>query len=122
MAEVPNLTCWLTIVGLGEDGPDGLPPASREALEAAEIVMGAARHLALMPGLGAERIDWPVPFAAGLPRLLALRGRRVVVLASGDPFWFGAGTVLARALDPGEWRALPGASVFSLAAARLGWG
>jgi precorrin-6Y C5,15-methyltransferase (decarboxylating) len=122
MAEVPNLTCWLTIVGLGEDGPDGLPPASREALEAAEIVMGAARHLALLPGLGAERIDWPVPFAAGLPRLLALRGRRVVVLASGDPFWFGAGTVLARALDPGEWRALPGASVFSLAAARLGWG
>ncbi len=113
---------WLVIVGLGEDGLDGLPPASQDALAAADVVMGAARHLALLPGLTAERVEWPVPFAEGVPRLLALRGRRVVMLASGDPFWFGAGTVLARHLEPGEWVAYPGASVFSLAAARLGWG
>jgi precorrin-6Y C5,15-methyltransferase (decarboxylating) len=117
MAEGP----WLTIVGVGEDGPDGLPPASRRALEAAEVVMGPARHLALLPGLGAERIAWPVPFADGLPILKSLKGRRVAVLASGDPFWFGAGAVIARELQPGEWRALPGPSTFSLAAARLGW-
>lgn len=113
---------WLTIVGLGEDGPEGLSPASRAALEMAEVVVGPARHLALLPGLAAERLEWPVPFAEGLPRLLALRGRRVAMLVSGDPFWFGAGTVLARHLDPGEWRALPGVSSFALAAARLGWG
>lgn len=117
MAEAP----WLTIVGLGEDGPDGLPPASRAALEAAEVVLGAARHLSLLPDLAAERILWPVPFADGLPLLRALRGRRVGVLASGDPFWFGAGSVIAREFAPGEWRALPGPSTFSLAAARLGW-
>jgi precorrin-6Y C5,15-methyltransferase (decarboxylating) len=117
MAEVP----WLTIVGIGEDGPAGLPPASREALEKAEIVAGAARHLALLPPLAAETITWPVPFTEGIPRLLGLRGRRVVMLASGDPFWFGAGTVIARSLGPGEWRALPAPSTFSLAAARLGW-
>ncbi|ARC89059.1 precorrin-6y C5,15-methyltransferase (decarboxylating) subunit CbiE [Rhodovulum sp. MB263] len=117
MAETP----WLTIVGLGEDGPEGLPPASRDALERAEIVMGPARHLALLPGLAAERLDWPVPFADGLPILQGLRGRRVAVLASGDPFWFGAGSVIARRFAPHEWRALPGPSVFSLAAARLGW-
>lgn len=112
---------WLTIVGLGEDGPDGLPAASRRALDEAEVVMGPPRHLALLPGLSAETIEWPVPFADGLPILRGLRGRRVVALASGDPFWFGAGTVIARDLDPGEWRALPGPSTFSLAAARLGW-
>ncbi|WP_132540609.1 precorrin-6y C5,15-methyltransferase (decarboxylating) subunit CbiE [Rhodovulum euryhalinum] len=117
MAEDP----WLTIVGVGEDGPDGLPPASRLALEAAEIVMGPPRHLALLPGITAERIEWPVPFADGLPVLRALRGRRVVVLASGDPFWFGAGSVIARHFAPGEWQALPAPSAFSLAAARLGW-
>ncbi|WP_020042787.1 precorrin-6y C5,15-methyltransferase (decarboxylating) subunit CbiE [Salipiger mucosus] len=117
MSEAP----WLTIVGLGEDGPEGLPAASLAALEAAEIVMGPPRHLALLPGSGAERIAWPVPFAEGIARLIALRGRRVAVLASGDPFWFGAGAVLARRLAPGEWRALPGVSSFSLAAARLGW-
>lgn len=83
--------------------------------------MGAARHLALLPGLTAEAIEWPVPFADGLPRLLALRGRPVVMLASGDPFWFGAGTSVTRHLAPGEWCALPAPSTFSRAAARLGW-
>lgn len=117
MSEAP----WLTIVGVSEDGPDGLPPASRRALEAAEVVMGPARHLALLPGLCAERIEWPAPFAEGLAVLQSLRGRRVVTLASGDPFWFGAGSVIARALSREEWRALPGSSTFSLVAARLGW-
>lgn len=116
------MTPWLTLVGLGEDGAQGLSPAARAALAAAEVVMGPHRHLALLPDTGrAERIDWPVPFADGLPLLLSHRGRPTVALASGDPFWFGAGSVVARALDPGEWRALPGPSVFSLAAARLGW-
>ena len=117
MAEDP----WLTIIGLGEDGPDGLPPATRRALDAAEVVMGPPRHLSLLPDTGAERIEWPVPFADGIDRLLALKPRRVAALASGDPFWFGAGTTLAKRLAPGEWRALPGPSTFSLAAARLGW-
>ena len=114
-------SCWLTIVGLGEDGPDGLPPASRAALAAAEVVAGAPRHLGLLPDLAAARLEWPVPFAEGIPALLALRGRPVVLLASGDPFWFGAGATLARHLEPGEWRALPGPSTFGRAAARLGW-
>lgn len=83
--------------------------------------MGPARHLALLPDLTCDIEPWPVPFAEGLPRLVGLRGRRTVVLASGDPFWFGAGSVIARHLDPGEWTALPGPSVFSLAAARVGW-
>lgn len=117
MAERP----WLTIIGLGEDGPEGLSPASLAALDTAEIVMGAARHLSLLPDLRAERVEWPVPFADGIDRLLALRGRRVAVLASGDPFWFGAGAVLARHLGADEWRALPGLSCLALAANHLGW-
>lgn len=112
---------WVTIIGLGEDGPDGLTGASLAALEEAEIVMGPARHLALLPELRAETVTWPVPFADGIDLLLSHRGRRVVVLASGDPFWFGAGSVLARHLKPDEWRALPGMSCFALAASRLGW-
>ena len=117
MSEPP----WLTIIGVGEDGPDGLPPASRSALDAAEIVMGAPRHLDLVPDTGARRIAWPVPFADGVDQLLALRPARVVALASGDPVWFGAGAALARRLPAGAWRALPGPSSFSLAAARMGW-
>ncbi|MCA0850752.1 precorrin-6y C5,15-methyltransferase (decarboxylating) subunit CbiE [Salipiger thiooxidans] len=117
MAEAP----WLTIIGLGEDGPDGLCAASRSALSAAEVVMGPPRHLALIDPGAAELVPWPVPFAAGIDLLMGFRGRPVVVLASGDPFWFGAGAVLARSLPRGDWHALPGRSSFSLAAARMGW-
>ncbi|NNE82311.1 MAG: precorrin-6y C5,15-methyltransferase (decarboxylating) subunit CbiE [Silicimonas sp.] len=112
---------WLTIIGLGEDGPEGLSAASQKALGEAEVVMGSKRHLALVPDSGAERVVWPVPFADGLPLLDGLRGRQTVVLASGDPFWFGAGSILANRYEQGEWRSCPGVSVFSLAASRLGW-
>ncbi len=66
-------------------------------------------------------MQWPVPFGEGITRVLGLRGQRVVMLASGDPFWFGAGSVITRHLRREEWHALPGVSVFSLAASRLGW-
>lgn len=109
---------WLSIIGLGEDGPAGLSEASRAALAAAQVIFGGPRHLALVAA-GDRGCPWPVPF--DLAPVLARRGQAVAVLASGDPFWFGAGGALAAALNPGEWRAFPVAGVFSLAAARLGW-
>lgn len=83
--------------------------------------MGARRHLALIGETRAETVEWPVPFADGFPILMGFRGRPTVALASGDPFWFGAGAVIARSLDADEWRSFPGLSTFSLAAARMGW-
>lgn len=114
-------TPWLSIIGLGEDGPAGLSDASQQALRAADIVMGPRRHLDLLGLIAAEMVEWPAPFASGLDRLMQMRGQKVAVLVSGDPFWFGAGSVLARRLDHAEWRAYPTVSTFSLAASRLGW-
>ena len=107
---------WLTIIGLGEDGPAGLPDASRKAIGAADVVFGAPRHLALM-GIAGQ--PWPVPF--DVAPVLALRGQRVVVLASGDPFWFGAGGSLIGHLTQGEWVSHAAPSTFALAANVLGW-
>lgn len=109
---------WLSIVGLGEDGLNGLSDASRAALEEAEVIFGGPRHLDLA-GAGARGQAWPVPF--DIAPVLACRGQNVVVLASGDPFWFGAGGALAAHLSPGEWRAFPVAGIFSLSCAHLGW-
>ncbi|MGD9919561.1 MAG: precorrin-6y C5,15-methyltransferase (decarboxylating) subunit CbiE [Paenirhodobacter sp.] len=109
---------WLSLIGLGEDGLNGLCPASRAALDRAEIVFGGARHLALAD-VGARGQAWPLPFSVA--PVLALRGHPVAVLASGDPFWHGVGGTLAPHLAPGEWRAFPAPSSFALAAARLGW-
>jgi precorrin-6B C5,15-methyltransferase / cobalt-precorrin-6B C5,C15-methyltransferase len=121
MSDVPFEKPWLTVIGLGEDGLDGLSPASRQVLDAAEVIMAPPRHLSLVPAGHQERVEWPVPYADGFAKLLDLRGRHVVVLASGDPFWFGAGSVIARNLAPGEWTARPGPSTFALAAAKLAW-
>ncbi|OPY98322.1 precorrin-6Y methyltransferase [Bradyrhizobium sacchari] len=109
---------WLTIIGIGEDGLAGLSEASRKALAKAETVFGGERHLALAEA-GSRGRPWPVPFDAD--GVLSCRGRPTVVLASGDPFWHGAGTSLAEKLQAGEWIAHPAPSTFSLAAARLGW-
>jgi len=117
MADIP----WLTIIGLGEDGEAGLSASATAALTEADLVTGATRHLALLPDLKSEVMPWPVPFEAGIPRLLDQRGRRVAMLVSGDPFWFGAGTSITRHLASTEWVAHPGPSTFGLAAARLGW-
>jgi precorrin-6Y C5,15-methyltransferase (decarboxylating) len=117
MADTP----WLTIIGLNEDGADGLSAAAKTALHEAELVTGAPRHLALLPELTCAVLPWPVPFDAGIARLLDQRGRRVAMLVSGDPFWFGAGSAVTRHLAPTEWVAHPAPSTFGLAAARLGW-
>ena len=106
---------------MGEDGVAGLSRASQAAVEAAQVIMGPPRHLALLGETSSRQVAWPVPFADGVTDLLALRGQSVVVLASGDPFWFGAGAVLARHLKAGEWVVYPGVSTFSLVAAKMGW-
>ena len=103
---------------MGEDGLHGLSDGSRSALAHAQHVFGGARHLALA-GVGSRGSEWPLPF--DVAPVLALRGQPVAVLASGDPFWFGAGGSLAAHLKPGEWKAFPSLSTFSLAASRLGW-
>lgn len=109
---------WLTIIGIGEDGLGGLSEASRKALSSAETVFGGERHLALAD-VGSRGRAWPVPFDPDI--VLSCRGRPTAVLASGDPFWYGAGASLAEKLDGDEWIAHPAPSTFSLAAARLGW-
>jgi precorrin-6B C5,15-methyltransferase / cobalt-precorrin-6B C5,C15-methyltransferase len=115
----PRLTDpWLTIIGIGEDGLGGLSEASRKALSGAEIVFGGERHLQLAE-IGKRGRPWPVPF--DVAPVLSCRGRPTAVLASGDPFWHGAGGSLASHLSAGEWTAHPAPSTFSLAAARLGW-
>jgi precorrin-6Y C5,15-methyltransferase (decarboxylating) len=109
---------WLTIIGIGEDGLAGLSDASRKALLEAETVFGGERHLKLA-GVDGRGKPWPVPFDATC--VLTRRGRPTAVLASGDPFWHGAGGSLAAQLSPEEWIAHPSPSTFSLAASRLGW-
>jgi precorrin-6Y C5,15-methyltransferase (decarboxylating) len=113
---------WLAIVGIGEDGVDGLSSSARALVETACLVVGGARHLALADRLiRGERLAWPSPLADAFPAILARRGDPVTVLASGDPYCFGIGATLRGIVAADETLCLPGPSAFSLARARLGW-
>jgi precorrin-6Y C5,15-methyltransferase (decarboxylating) len=112
---------WLHIIGIGEDGLDGLSPATRAVLEAAEIIIGGDRHHTLSASITAERLSWPSPFNALIEQLESFRGRRVAVLATGDPLWFSVGARIGRAIDPSQIVYHPQLSAFQLAAARMGW-
>ena len=100
---------------------DGLVPATRAVVEAAEVIIGGDRHHSLADNLTAERMAWPHPFDALIATIEGLRGRRVVVLATGDPLWFSVGAKIGRSIDPAEITYHPQLSAFQLAAARMGW-
>src|SRR3977135_807313 len=115
-------TRWLSIVGIGEDGADGLSPVAQKLIAAAELVVGGKRHLGLADGLIRGRtLAWPSPIGEALPEIETQRGRPVVVLASGDPFHYGVGDLLLRSIPAAETLCLPHSSAFRLAASRLGW-
>lgn len=100
----------------------GLTGAARALIAGAELVMGGERHVALARALiRGEAWPWPRPIGAAIALLEPWRGRPVVALASGDPFWYGVGTMLLRAVPADEVVVLPGPSALSLACARLGW-
>lgn len=120
MAET-SLSPWLTIVGLGEDGLDGLSPAAVSAIAQAGFIVGGRRHLDLIKANPTISMAWPSPLKDAFPAILARRGSPVAVLASGDPFFYGVGSLLAEIVDPREMAVLPAPSAFALAAARLGW-
>ncbi len=112
---------WLSIVGVGDNGLDGLSPPARAVVDRAELLVGGDRHLAMLPEDGRERIAWPSPLSDIRPVLEARRGQAVCVLATGDPLCYGVGTRLHRWFARDEILVLPSPSAFSLACARLGW-
>ena len=115
------MTPWLSIVGIGEDGLDGLSPPARALVAGAETLVGGERHLAMVPEDGRERLTWPSPLSALVGEIVGRRGQRVCVLATGDPMHYGIGVTLARRVPIAEMTIVPAPSAFSLACARLGW-
>ncbi|MEM9778308.1 MAG: precorrin-6y C5,15-methyltransferase (decarboxylating) subunit CbiE [Pseudomonadota bacterium] len=115
------MSAWLDIVGIGEEGLDGLQPATRAVVEAAEVIVGGDRHHGLSAALTAERIAWPSPFDAMIDRLASLKGRRAVVLVTGDPLWYSVGARILKGIPAAEITFHPHLSSFQYAAARMGW-
>ena len=108
------------VVGMGEDGLAGLAPAAKKAIEEADLLIGAERLLALVPAGRGERRAMNPGAGEALDLIEANLGqRRVVVLASGDPSFFGVGKLLVRRLGKERVEILPQVSSVQLAFARI---
>jgi precorrin-6B C5,15-methyltransferase / cobalt-precorrin-6B C5,C15-methyltransferase len=117
------LSQTVTVVGIGADGWTGLPPRSKTAIEQADALVGGPRQLSLLPeAVPGRRIPLPSPLLPGLSELIAAHASSaLVVLASGDPMFYGIGSTLVGILGAARVTVLPHLSSVSLAAARLGW-
>jgi len=116
------MTPWLSIVGVGADGIAALPGPARTLIDNAEVLIGGDRHLAMVAASHpAQRHGWATPISRTVEQMRSFEGRRVVVLATGDPMSYGIGVTLARAFGRDAITVLPVPGAFSLAAARLGW-
>lgn len=112
---------WLSVIGIGDDGLEGLTPVARSLLDQATLVVGGKRHLAMLPTDRAPKLAWANPIDDTLTQILQHRPQPVCILASGDPMCYGIGTTLLRYLPIDEMLIVPAPSAFSLACARLGW-
>ena len=126
---MPDITKkWLRIIGIGEDGWDDLAADSRELLYESEIVLGGERHLNMIPDdWEGERIVWPSPIREAVTKIVSWRpsetsvGKKVAVMASGDPLCYGIAAKLLRHLPLEEIWIKPALTTFSLICSRVGW-
>ncbi|PHS78915.1 MAG: cobalamin biosynthesis bifunctional protein CbiET [Rhodospirillaceae bacterium] len=109
------------VIGIGEDGLAGLTESAKAKIAAADILLGGQRHLNFVADFSGERMNWSDGIDATLDRLESHLKQNIVVLASGDPLYFGvAKNVIERfGLDAVQVLPVPGS--VSLACAAMGW-
>ncbi len=110
----------LIVVGIGQDGVAGLNPQARRLLEEAHVLAGAPRHLALFPTFLGQQIVLEGEPGRWVEKLgTRARHQKTVVLATGDPLFYGIGRLLLEAFSPDELVFIPHVSSIALAFARI---
>ncbi len=112
---------WLAIVGVGENGLAELTPEALALIDKADIFIGGERQLAMLKDDPRQRLKWLSPLKDTVQLIREMRGRKVCVLATGDPMHYGIGVTLCREFGKEAVHVVPNLSAFTLACARLGW-
>ena len=108
------------IIGVGSDGVAGLTARARELLLSANLVLGAEPVLSLVPELAAERFRIGPDLQEVVRTLEGSLGRqRMVVVAGGDPLFYGVARYLCDRLGKDRFEVLPHVSSMQLAFARV---
>ncbi len=107
------------VVGLGMS-PEDLTPKAREIIREAQVLVGGKRLLGYFPEHPAQKITLgkdPEGTLAQIPALAT--DKRVVVLASGDPLFYGVGPLVVKLLGAGRVVVHPNITAVQAACARL---
>ncbi len=115
MADTPKVH----VIGIGEDGPSGLTSLARSLLEHAELLIGEEQALALVPQHGEQRLAVSRQLDEALRRIDQSPQQRIVVLASGDPLFYGVARYLCAHLGKDRFEVIPHVSSMQLAFARV---
>lgn len=113
------MTNLIQIVGIGDDGLDGLTRQARDIVDRAEVLVANQSLLDILPPSEAERIPAEGDLADLAETIRGLADRRVVMLASGDPLFYGIARYLTESIGKEQFEVVPHVSTMQLAFARV---
>ncbi len=109
----------VSIVGIGDDGVDGMTAQARRLLEGAEVLLGPESCVSLLPAALVARLEVTSSLDDLVDRIERSRGRRLVVIASGDPLFYGTARYVCGRLGKDRFEVVPHVSSMQLAFARV---
>lgn len=107
------------ILGIGDDGLDGMTAAARRLVEQADFLIGESHALAHVPDRGQERLVFGASLDETVQRIAAAHNKKIVVLAVGDPLFYGVARYLCDRLGKERFVVIPHVSSMQLAFARV---
>ncbi|NCX99800.1 MAG: precorrin-6y C5,15-methyltransferase (decarboxylating) subunit CbiE, partial [Planctomycetia bacterium] len=107
------------IVGIGDDGVEGMTAQARRLVEEAELLVGPDSCGTLLPASLRGRLQAVANLEQLVERIEASAGRRTVVLASGDPLFYGTARYVCTKLGKDRFEVVPHVSSMQLAFARV---
>lgn len=112
----------IRLIGIGEDGLSGLSPVAREAVLTAHILVGGERHLEFFPDHPGKKELLKSNPAKTLDHILesADGDQSIAILASGDPFFYGVGNLLAKKAGRDSLFCVPSVSSIQLLFSKIG--
>ena len=111
--------CKIFIVGLGDDGVEGMTAKARRLVEEAELLIGPDACAGVLPKALLGRLEAVANLEELVEQIEAAGFRRTVVLASGDPLFYGTARYVCEKLGKDRFEVVPHVSSMQLAFARV---
>jgi precorrin-6Y C5,15-methyltransferase (decarboxylating) len=109
----------IQIIGIGDDGLEGLTATARQLVGQADLLLGTRQALAAVSGSQAERVEIGTSLDAIVKKIEQAKNKRTVVLATGDPLFYGTARYLCDRLGKERFEVTPHVSSMQLAFARV---